>query len=579
MDCKCGDNCCQNLKGRSTELTGRPGSANWVKRAPARSMFRAVGFKDEDFEKPLITVACPYTNVTPCNAHIKELGDLVCSEVEKVGGKPIIFGTPVVTDGETMGTEGMRYSLVSRDLIADCIEMMHEAYLADGILTLSGCDKTIPAALMPLARNNSIGLTLYGGTILPGNYKGQDLTIISTFEAVGAYSAGKISEKDLYEIECKACPGNGSCGGMYTANTMASAIEALGMSIPGSSSHSAVDTSNEISQQKIKDCEDSVKALFNLLKNGIRARDIMTKDAFENAITLVMALGGSTNAVLHLLALAHEAEVKLELKDFDRIAQKVPLIGNFKPFGKYVMDDLNKIGGIPMVMKMLLKIGLIHPDCLTVTGKTVGENLESAPDFAENQNVIYPLEKPLSPAGHHIRILYGNLAKDGAVVKLSGKEIKRHSGPAKVFDSEEQALDAILEGKIKKGDVIVIRYEGPKGGPGMREMLSPSAALMGAGLGKDVALITDGRFSGGTHGIMVGHIAPEAYEGSNLALVEESDTITINLDTLTLDLEVDEKTLSKRKSKWSPPKSKFQHGVLAKYVKLVSSASKGAVTS
>lgn len=589
MSDNCGSECCKSLKNRSVELTGTPCSENWVKRAPARSMFRAVGFKDEDFKKPLITVACPYTNATPCNAHIESLGKIVCDEVEKTGGKPIIFGTPVVTDGETMGTEGMKYSLVSRDLIADSIEMMHEAYLADGILTLSGCDKTIPAALMPIARNNSIGLTLYGGTILAGSYKGESLTIVSTFEAVGAYSAGKISEEDFHEIECKACPGNGACGGMYTANTMASAIEALGMSIPYSSSHPAVDTNNQISKEKRKDCEDSIKALFNLLKKGIRARDIMTYEAFENAIILVMALGGSTNAVLHLLALAHEAGVKLALKDFDRISQKVPLIGDFKPFGKYVMQDLDKVGGVPMVMKMLLENNLLHEGCLTVTGKTVAENLKDTPNFTKensptvyfpkDQQVIYPLEKPLAKAGHHIRVLHGNLAEDGAVIKLSGKEIKKFSGPAKVFESEENALDAILGGKIKKGDVIVIRSEGPKGGPGMREMLSPSAALMGKGLGKDVALITDGRFSGGSHGIMIGHIAPESFEGGNIALVEEGDTITIDLDKLTLNVEIEEKVLQTRRKKWSAPKLRYQRGVLAKYAKLVSSASKGAVTS
>lgn len=576
----CGKDCCKkNLKIRSGELTGTVESDNWVKRAPARSMLRAVGFTDEDFEKPLITVAAPFTNATPCNAHIKELGEIVCKEVEKIGGKPIIFGTPVVTDGETMGTEGMKYSLVSRDLIADCIETMHEAYLADGILTLSGCDKTIPAALMPLARNNAIGLTLYGGTILPGRYKNQDLTIVSTFEAVGAYSGGKMSKEDLHEIECKACPGNGACGGMYTANTMAAAIEALGMSIPGSSSHPAVDKNNQISAVKKKDCEDSVKALFNLLKKGIRARDIMTKEAFENAITLVMALGGSTNAVLHLLALANEAEVKLELADFDRISKKVPLLGDFKPFGKYVMADLDKIGGVPVVMKHLLINGLINGDLLTVTGKTVAENLQDIPDLPEDQDVIYPVSKPLAPAGCHIRVLHGNLATEGAVIKLSGKEIKKHSGPAKVYDSEEEALDAILSGKIKKGDVIVIRFEGPKGGPGMREMLSPSAALMGAGLGKDVALITDGRFSGGTHGIMVGHIAPEAFEGGNIALIVEGDIIIIDLDKLTLEVEVNDKVLSARRKKWTSPKPRYTRGVLAKYIKLVSTASEGAVTS
>ena len=583
MKNKCSD--CQNcsheekLKNRSSLLTSHAGDKEWSKRAPARAMMRAVGFTDADFEKPLITVACPYTNITPCNAHIQTLGDLVSKEIEKAGGKSILFGTPVVTDGETMGMEGMKYSLVSRELIADCIETMHEAYAADGALTLSGCDKTIPAALIPLARNNSIGLTLYGGTILPGKYKNKDLTIVSTFEAVGAYGAGKMTERELHAIECKSCPGNGACGGMYTANTMAAAIEALGMSIPGSSSHPAVDIHNKISKVKRQDCIDSVKALFNLMKKGIRARDIMTFAAFENAITLVMALGGSTNAVLHLLSLAHEADVKLTIDDFERIGAKVPLLGDFKPFGKYVMEDLFKIGGVPMVMKMLLDAGLLHPDCLTVTGKTIAENLKNVPARPTNQDVIASLEKPLAEPDHHIMIIRGNLAPEGAVLKLSGKEMDFHKGPARVFECEEDALNAILDKKIKHGDVIVIRYEGPKGGPGMREMLSPSSALMGAGMGKDVALITDGRFSGGTHGIMVGHIAPEAQNGGPLALLKEGDLITISLKNKTLDVDLSPAELAKRQKAWKAPELKYKRGVLAKYVKLVSSASKGAVTS
>ncbi len=576
---KCGCNENSSLKIRSGALTGHVGQKDWAKRAPARAMMRAVGYKDEDFEKPLITVACPHTNVTPCNAHVKDLGDIVVSEVEKVGGKPIIFGTPVVTDGETMGSEGMKYSLVSRELIADCIEMMHEAYIADGILTLSGCDKTIPAALIPLARNNSIGLTLYGGTILPGKLDGKDLTVVSIFEAVGAYGAGKIDDKQLHRVECNSCPGNGACGGMYTANTMAAAIEALGMSIPGSSSHPAVDVHNKISDVKRQDCIDSVAALFNLLKKGIRARDIMTLEAFENAITLVMALGGSTNAVLHLLSLAHEAGVKLELDDFERIGSKVPLIGDFKPFGKYVMEDLFKIGGVQMVMKMLYDHGFIHGDCLTVTGKTVAENLKDAPEFPKNQDIIYPIEKPLAPPDHHLIVLRGNLAEEGAVLKLSGKEMDHHTGPARVFESEEESLNAILEGKIKKGDVIVVRNEGPKGGPGMREMLSPSAALMGAGLGKDVALITDGRFSGGTHGIMIGHITPEAFTGGMIGLLKEGDIITISLKNKRIDVDLSENEIAKRKKEWKKPEPRYKRGVLAKYAQLVSSASKGAVTS
>lgn len=568
-----------NLKQRSAQLTGTPGAQDWVKRAPSRAMLRAVGFSDEDFTKPIITVACPHTNITPCNAHIRDLGDIVSQAVIDNQGKSVVFGTPVISDGETMGMEGMKYSLVSRELIADCIEMMHEGYSADGILTLCGCDKTIPAALIPLARTNAIGLTLYGGSILPGKLNGQDLTIVSTFEAVGKFSAGSIDAAELHQVECHSCPGNGSCGGMYTANTMASAIEAMGMSIPGSAAHPAVDTQNKISIQKQQDCKDSIKALFNLLEKGIRTRDIMTRKAFENAITVVMALGGSTNAVLHLLSLAHEAEVDLTIDDFEKIGAKVPLIGDFKPFGKYVMADLFEIGGIPLVMKHLYKHGLIHGDCLTVTGKTVAENLENVKDLPSDQKVIYPVDKPLAPPSKHILILRGNLAPDGAVLKLSGKEMLQHTGPARVFDCEEDALNAILTGKIKKQDVIVIRFEGPKGGPGMREMLSPSAALMGAGLGKDVALITDGRFSGGTHGIMIGHISPEAFTGGALAIIKENDIITIDIKQRTLNVDLSNDEIKERQSKWIKPKAKYTRGVLAKYSQLVASASYGAYTS
>lgn len=568
-----------SFKIRSGHLTGIAGSSNWVKRAPARGMMRAVGFQDSDFAKPLITVACPYTNITPCNAHIQALGTLIMKEVEEKEGKPIIFGTPVVTDGETMGMEGMKYSLVSRELIADCIETMHEAYAADGAITLSGCDKTIPASLIPLARNNSIGITLYGGTILPGKWKNEDVNIVSIFEAVGKVSSGKIDESELYEIERRSCPGCGACGGMYTANTMASALEALGMSIPGSASHPAVDRQNRISEKKREDCKNTVTALFHLLKKGIHVRDIMTKEAFENAIIVVLALGGSTNAVLHLLSLAHEAEVRLSLSDFDRIAKKVPLLGNFSPFGKYMMEHLDKIGGVPMVMKMLLDAHLIHGDCLTVTGRTVDENLKYTNKYPAGQDIIYPLEKPFAPPMHHIIILHGNLAPEGAVLKLSGKELLFHSGPSRVFEREEDALSAILSGKINKGDIIVIRYEGPKGGPGMREMLSPSSALMGAGLGRDVALITDGRFSGGTHGIMVGHISPEAQVGGPIAIVQEGDRITIDLKKKTIDIEVSTKDIKDRLKKWKSPPLKYKRGVLAKYAQLVNSASFGAVTS
>ncbi len=569
----------KSLKQRSDLLTGKPGGKDWLKRAPARAMMRAVGFKDQDFTKPLITVACPYTNITPCNAHIQKLGDILMQEVEKNGGKPIIFGTPVVTDGESMGMEGMKYSLVSRELISDCIETMNEAYTADGTITLSGCDKTIPASLMPLARNNNIGITLYGGTILPGRLGRKDLNIVSVFEAVGVVSRGKIDKKEFDEIERRACPGCGACGGMYTANTMASALEALGMSIPGSASHPAVDRNNEISPKKREDCQKTAQTLFNLLKKKIRVRDILTFEAFENTITVVLALGGSTNAVLHLLALAHEAGVKLVLSDFNRIAKKVPLIGNFSPFGDYMMEHLDLIGGIPMVMKMLYEEGLINGKCLTVTGKTVYENIKNAPKRPKNQNVIASLEKPFAAPKKHIIIVYGNLARDGAVIKLSGKEIEFYKGPARVFNKEEDALEAILQNRIKKGEVMVIRYEGPKGGPGMREMLSPSAALMGAGLGKDIALITDGRFSGGTHGIMVGHISPEAQVGGEIALVEGGDTISIDLKKKEINLEVSDGEIRDRKKRWKPPVPKYKRGVLAKYARLVSSASLGAVTS
>jgi dihydroxy-acid dehydratase len=560
-------------------LTGTPGGADWAKRAAARAMLRAVDFTDEDFAKPIITVACPYTNATPCNDHIRNLGDILSREIGNAGGKAFLFGTPVISDGETMGMEGMKYSLMSRDLIADCIETMHEGYAADGILTLSGCDKSIPGALMPILRNNAIGLTLYGGTILPGIYKGEDLTVVSAFEAVGAHGAGKMTDEELHQVECHSCPGAGSCGGMYTANTMASAIEALGMSVPGSASHAAVDRRNRISARKRKDCVDSVRALTGLLDRGIRARDIATKEAFENAITVMIALGGSTNGVLHLLALAHEAKVTLTLDDFQRIGQKVPLLGNFKPSGKYVMSDLDRIGGLPMVMKSLLGAGLLHGQCLTVTGKTVAENLADAPRVRRGQDIFFSPERPFAPPGRHITVIRGNLAPEGAVLKLSGKELDHHTGPARVFEREEDALDAILSGKIRKGDVIVIRYEGPMGGPGMREMLSPSAALMGAGLGKDVALITDGRFSGGTHGIMVGHIAPEAQAGGPIVVVREGDRITINPKDRSISLEAGDAEIAARLSRWKAPEPKYRRGVMGKYAKLVGSASHGAVTS
>ena len=567
------------MKRRSEEITGQKNTEKWVERTAARTMLRAVRFTDEDFDKPIIALAIPYTNGTPCNDHVRALGDIVQQAIEAAGGKAIVFGTPVVSDGISMGTEAMKYSLVSREVIADSIELMTEGYRVDAVITLSGCDKTIPAALMPIARNNLVGLTLYGGSILPGEYHGKALNIVSAFEAIGAHCAGKISVEELHAIECHACPGAGSCAGMYTANTMASAIEALGMSLPGAASNLAVDAGNEISAEKRDDCVRAAQAVMALLESGCKASDIMTRKAFENALIVAWALGGSTNAVLHLLALAHEAEVELTLADIEQVTARVPLLGNFKPFGQYVMNDLHKIGGLPMVMKTLLEAGYLHGDCLTVTGRTMAENLAEAPQRPENQDVFYSPEQPYAPAHQHIRVLHGNLASEGCVLKISGKEMTNFSGPARVFDREEDALAAILAGKIFAGDVMVIRYEGPKGGPGMREMLSPSSALMGAGLGKDVAMVTDGRFSGGTHGIMIGHVAPEAQTGGILAVVMEGDTVEIDLESGQLNLLVDESKIAARLAQWQAPEARYKRGVLAKYARLVSSASLGAVTS
>jgi dihydroxy-acid dehydratase len=567
------------MKRRSEEITGRKNSEKWVERTAARTMLRAVRFTDEDFDKPIIALAVPHTNGTPCNDHVRALGDLVQQAIEDAGGKAIVFGTPVVSDGISMGTEAMKYSLVSREVIADSIELMTEGYRVDAVITLSGCDKTIPGALMPIARNNLIGLTLYGGSILPGEYHGKALNIVSAFEAIGAHCAGKISAEELHAIECHACPGAGSCAGMYTANTMASAIEALGMSLPGAASNLAVDEGNEISADKREDCQRAAKAVIALLKSGLKARDIMTRKAFENALTVAWALGGSTNAVLHLLALAHEAGVELTLADIEQVTARVPLLGDFKPFGQYVMNDLHRIGGLPMVMKTLLDAGFLHGDCVTVTGLTLAENLADAPLRPENQDVFYSPAQPYAPPNKHIRVLRGNLSPEGCVLKLSGKEMTRFAGPARVFDREEDALNAILAGKIHAGDVLVIRYEGPKGGPGMREMLSPSSALMGAGLGKDVALVTDGRFSGGTHGIMIGHVAPEAQAGGVIAVVQEGDEIEIDLERGELNLNLDEGEIARRLAQWQAPEARYPRGVLAKYARLVSSASRGAVTS
>ena len=566
-------------KRRSEEIVGQRDTQGWVERTAARTMLRAVRFTDEDFDKPIIALAIPFTNGTPCNDHLRDLGDLVQAEIEMAGGKAIVFGTPVVSDGISMGTEAMKYSLVSREVIADSIELMTEGYRVDGVVTLSGCDKTIPGALMPIARNNLVGLTLYGGSILPGDYQGKALNIVSAFEAIGAHCAGKLDASELHAIECHACPGAGSCAGMYTANTMAASIEAMGMSWPGASSNLAVDRDNVLSRDKQLDAVNTAKAVMGLLKTGVTSRQIMTRQAFENAVTVAWALGGSTNAVLHLLALAHESDVDLSLTDIERISAKVPLLGNFKPFGEYVMNDLHEIGGLPMVMKTLLENGYLHGNCLTVTGQTLAENLSHAPPWPDNQDVFFHPSTPFAAANQHIRVLRGNLAEEGCVIKISGKDLSHFSGPARVYDREEDALEAILGGEIKSGDVIVIRYEGPKGGPGMREMLSPSAALMGAGLGKDVALVTDGRFSGGTHGIMIGHVSPEAQVGGMIALIEDGDIIEINLVKGELTLQLEDAELANRRSKWRPPQKRYTRGVLAKYAQLVSSSATGAVTS
>ena len=540
-------------------------------RAPNRGMLRAVGFEDEDFEKPIIGVASTWSDLTPCNMHIDKLAIAARKGIKAYGGAGITFGTITVSDGISMGTEGMKFSLNSREVIADSIETVSQAERFDGLIAIGGCDKNMPGCLIAMARLNIPAVFVYGGTIMPGSYKGKDIDIVSIFEAVGQYSAGKISKEDFKGIECHGCPGAGSCGGMYTANTMSSAIEAMGMSLPGSSSIPAEDP------KKKEECEKAAKAVMGLLEKGITPKDIMTKKAFENAITVVMALGGSTNAVLHLMAMAHAADIPLTLDDFDRIAKKVPHLADLKPSGKHVMYDLYKVGGVPGVMKMLLEAKLLHGDCMTVTGKTLAENLKDVKPLEAHQHIIRDLKNPLKPTGPLV-ILRGNLAPEGAVAKVSGLKLTSITGPAKVFDSEEKALEAILDGKIKKGDVIVIRYEGPKGGPGMREMLAPTSALVGKGLGPEVGLITDGRFSGGTHGLVVGHVCPEAQVGGPIAIIKEGDRITIDAAKQLLQLELPEAEIQKRLRQWKAPPLRYKKGVLYKYAKSVSSASKGAVT-
>lgn len=541
-------------------------------RAPSRGMLHAVGFTREDFDKSQIGIASTWSQVTPCNMHIDRLAIQASKGVEAAGGKPVIFNTITISDGISMGTEGMKYSLVSREVIADSIETVAACEGMDGVVAIGGCDKNMPGCAMALARLNRPGIFVYGGTIQPGCYKGQDIDIVSIFEAVGKHSGGQISDEELQGITENAIPGAGACGGMYTANTMATAIEALGMSLPNSSAQAA------IGDDKMMDCFDSGAAVMNMIAKNIRPLDIMTREAFENAITVVNAVGGSTNAVLHLLAMAHAAGVKLKLDDFTRLGKKTPVIADLKPSGKYVMQRLIDIGGTRPLMKMLLNAGLLHGDCLTVTGKTVAENLKNVEaGYPKGQDVVRSLKNPIKKEGNLV-ILYGNLAPGGAVAKISGKEGTKFTGTARCHDSEEAAMKAILGGKIKKGDVVVIRREGPKGGPGMREMLGPTGAIMGRGLGADVALITDGRFSGGSHGFVVGHITPEAQDGGPIGLLKDGDEITIDAEKRSIDVKLSKAKLKRRKDAWKAPKPRYTRGVLAKYAKLVNSASKGAVT-
>lgn len=537
-------------------------------------MLRAVGFLDEDFDRPMIGVASLFSEITPCNAHLDRLARRACEGIRAGGGVPQIFGAPTASDGIMMGHSGMRYSLVSREVIADSLEVVAGGMNHDGLLALGGCDKNMPGCLMAMARLNVPSVFVYGGSIMPGTGPdGEDVDIVSIFEAVGKFQAGSIDAKKLHKIECESCPGAGACGGMYTANTMSSAIEAMGMSLPYDASYPAVTSAKE------RETFQAGRALVNLIQKNIRPRDIITRESLENAYTFVLALGGSTNAVLHLMAIAREAQVKWTLQDFDRLGDKVPHLADLKPGGKYVMFDLHRVGGTPAVLKALLDAGFLHGDCLTVTGKTLRENLKEVPSIYANpkQTVVKPVDQPLHATGH-IVILHGNLAPEGAVAKVAGLKSTKITGPAKVFDGEEACFKAIQARQIKAGDVIVIRGEGPVGGPGMREMLSITGALVGQGLGESVGLITDGRFSGGTHGLVVGHVAPEAWVGGPIALLQDGDSITIDGDGKSLNVKLTETELSQRKAKWTKPPLRVERGVLAKYARTVGSASDGAVT-
>lgn len=558
----------------STEKNTRAYSSQVVDgsdRAPNRSMLRAVGFGDEDFKKPVVGIASTWSMVTPCNMHIDELARESGRGADEAGGKSIIFGTITVSDGISMGTKGMRYSLVSREVIADSIETVAGAEGFDGLVAIGGCDKNMPGCMIAMARLNRPAVFVYGGTILPGIHREKPVDIVSVFEAVGQHAAKKIDDKELKEIESCAIPGPGSCGGMYTANTMASAIEAMGMSLPNSSAQLAV------SNDKREDCRKAGEAVVKLLEAGICPKDIMTRKAFENAVTVTIALGGSTNAVLHLLAIANTMGIPLSIDDFTEIGKRTPVLCDLKPSGKYNMAHFSRIGGLSPLLKMLLDAGLLHGDCMTVTGKTMAENLADVGPYPEDQDIVQPFDKPIKKDSH-LRILRGNLAEEGAVAKISGKEGLKFSGKAIVYESEEEALEGILSGAVEAGHVIVVRYEGPVGGPGMREMLAPTSAVMGKGLGKEVALITDGRFSGGSHGFVVGHITPEAATGGLLALVRDGDPITIDAEADEIRLEIPDEEISERRKSWTPPPPAETRGTLAKYAKLVSPASLGAVT-
>jgi len=543
-----------------------------VQRAPNRAMLRAVGFGDADFDKPIVGVANAYSTLTPCNLGLDVLARRAEATLRSLGVMPQLFGTITVSDGISMGTEGMKYSLVSREVIADSVETVCAAQCMDGVLAVGGCDKNMPGAMIAIARLNIPAVFVYGGTIKPGHYGGRDLTVVSAFEAVGEFSAGKIDAAELLEVERHACPGAGSCGGMFTANTMSSVIEAMGMSLPYSSTMAAEDA------EKAESAAQSAVALVEAIRRDLRPRQILTRQAFENAIAVTMAIGGSTNAVLHLLAIARAAGVPLVLDDFETVRGRVPVLCDLKPSGRFVATDLHRAGGIPQVMKILLTHGVLHGDALSITGRTIAEVLKDVPDSPRrDQEVIRPWERPLYAQGH-LAILRGNLAPEGGVAKISGVKALKMTGPARVFDSEEACLEAILKGRVQRGDVIVIRYEGPKGGPGMREMLSPTSALIGAGLGDAVGLITDGRFSGGTYGLVVGHVSPEAAVGGPIALVREGDRVTIDAERRRLDVDLSEAELARRRASWKPHAPAYTSGVLAKYAKLVSSSSLGAVT-